>query len=221
MAKVTIYGSPFSTCTQFVIVACYERGIDFDIKFVNLMKGEQKSPKHLALQPFGKVPAIDDGGFILYESQAIVRYLDSKAGAKLIPSDIKDAAMSDQWTSNFTSYYNSLIAKIVSERLIAPLRGMKADEAVIAKAVGDLKPMLLILNGHLANNHYVAGACLTMGDLVALPYFNYLFQTPEGTALLDEFKHISAWFQRISQHESWLKVRELVKQAQAQMQKPI
>ena len=76
--------------------------------YLDFAKGEHKAPAHLARQPFGQIPAIDDDGFSFYESRAICRYINERVGGGLVPTDIKGRALMEQWisveTSNFTPH---------------------------------------------------------------------------------------------------------------------
>ncbi len=85
-----IHGVKGSTCTRRVLVALYEKDIPFEFVPVDFATGEHKSAKHMALQPFGKVPALDDDGFILFESRAMAKYLAKKyasQGTPLLPAE--------------------------------------------------------------------------------------------------------------------------------------
>ena len=77
---------------------CEEKGIPYEQTILNFAAGEHKSPDYVKLMPFGKVPTIDDDGFILYESRAIVKYLALKyknQGTNLMPDprDLKEYAL--------------------------------------------------------------------------------------------------------------------------------
>lgn len=85
-----LYGMHQSTCTQRVLTTLAEKGIEYELIIVNLFAGEQKEPSYLEKQPFGKVPVLDDDGFLIYESRAICKYLARKyaeKGTKLIPAE--------------------------------------------------------------------------------------------------------------------------------------
>jgi len=105
---IKLYGNPMSTCTRKVLATLHETQTPFEMNVIDLGKGEHKQPAHMARQPFGQVPAIDDDGFSMYESRAIARYLDGKAGGKLTPTDPKHRAKMEQWISveveNFTPH---------------------------------------------------------------------------------------------------------------------
>lgn len=96
-----LYGMREATCTQRVLTTLAEKGIGFEFIIVNARAGEQLQPSHLEKQPFGKVPVLDDNGFLIYESRAICKYLARKysdKGTKLIPTegDLKEYGLFEQ-----------------------------------------------------------------------------------------------------------------------------
>jgi glutathione S-transferase len=97
-----LYGMREATCTQRVLTTLAEKNVeDFEFIKVDLFTGEQLQPSHLEKQPFGKVPVLDDDGFLVYESRAICKYLARKyagQGTELIPAegDLKAYAMFEQ-----------------------------------------------------------------------------------------------------------------------------
>src|ERR1043166_1074933 len=100
-----LYGHPLSSCTRKVRLTAAEKNAPLDLVPVDLFSGEHKQPAHLARHPFGVVPVLDDDGFLLYESRAIVRYLDARfAGPSLVPAEPRDRARMDQWLSVDQSY---------------------------------------------------------------------------------------------------------------------
>jgi glutathione S-transferase len=85
-----LHGIKGSTCTQRVLTALYEKEVPFELVTVDFAKGEHKSEKHMKMQPFGKVPALEDDGFILFESRAIAKYIAKKyesQGTPLLPAE--------------------------------------------------------------------------------------------------------------------------------------
>jgi glutathione S-transferase len=93
MTAIKIHGVPPSTFTRTVRLACHEKGIDYEL--VPTMPGEIT-----ALNPFRKIPAVSHGDLVLFETTAILRYLDRTfAGPKLWPDDSIGIALCDQWVS--------------------------------------------------------------------------------------------------------------------------
>jgi glutathione S-transferase len=85
-----VYGSKTSTCTQRVLTALYEKGVPYELITIDFSKAEHKSEKYMKLQPFGKVPVLDDDGFIMFESRAISKYIAKKyagQGTSLMPAE--------------------------------------------------------------------------------------------------------------------------------------
>ena len=91
--RMQIYGHPWSINTRKTLMTLAEKGRDVPMKLVMIPKGEQKRPEHLRVHPFGKVPVLDDNGFMLYETRAINAYLDATLGGpSLVPSNVRERA---------------------------------------------------------------------------------------------------------------------------------
>ena len=163
MAEVTIYGSQLSTYTRTARMACVEKDVSYDL--VEVRPG---SPEALAVQPFGKVPALKHGDFVLYETAAIARYIDTAfPGGRLTPREPKAAARMIQWTSAACDYgYQVMIRELVVQRIVKPMMGGEADEAMIAAAVPKLERQLAIYDQALGENAWLAGDALTIADLI-------------------------------------------------------
>src|SRR5512139_2613628 len=100
-----IHGHPWSTNTRKVLMTLAEKGHQADFSLVMVPKGEHKRPEFLALHPFGKIPVLEDDGFVLYETRAITAYLDEKLGGpRLVPEGARGAAVVAQWTNVADAY---------------------------------------------------------------------------------------------------------------------
>lgn len=98
---LTVHGSPYSTCSQRVFTALAEKGVEADLRTLDFATQEHKKPDFLKLQPFGKVPVLEDDGYFVFESRAIAKYIAKKyagQGTKLIPdeSDVKAYGLFEQ-----------------------------------------------------------------------------------------------------------------------------
>jgi glutathione S-transferase len=200
MAQVTIYGSQLSTFTRTARMACVEKDVSYD-----LIEFERGSPALLALQPFGKVPALKHGDFTLYESAAIARYIDMTfPGGRLTPAEPKAAARMIQWVSAICDYgYKVMIGELVVQRVVLPMLGGKADEAVISAAVPKLERQLAIFDKALDENAWLAGDAFTIADLFLAPILFYVAGTPEGQAALKNKSAINRWFGAVSERPSF------------------
>lgn len=96
-----LYGNGLSTCTKRVVTVLVEKKVDYELVAIDFAKAEHKSATYLQKQPFGKIPYLDDDGFIVFESRAIARYIATKyasQGTPLLPAagDLKAQAIFEQ-----------------------------------------------------------------------------------------------------------------------------
>lgn len=200
-----VYGHPASTCTRKVLCVLAEKGVSAEFVMVDIMKGAQKSEEHLARHPFGVVPAFeDDDGFVLYESRAIIRYLDGKlSGAALTPKNPQDQARMEQWISVEQSYFSPPAMKAILEVFFAPMKGSTPDADVIAKGKADAAKALDVLERALVGKDYLVGD-FSLADITYAPYLQYLFDTKAGD-IIAERPNVSAWASRVLERSSWKK----------------
>jgi glutathione S-transferase len=173
-----------------------EKGVAYDLVEVDLLKGENQTPEHLARQPFGKVPAFEHDGFALYETDAIARYLDDTfPGTDLVPKDAHARARMNQAMSVIGGYaYPCMIGQIFMQRAIMPMIGNAADEGAIAAALPQAQTCLEALEQLIDGNPYLAGDRLSLADLLLVPIYDYVRQTPEGEKLLQATPNLRRWW---------------------------
>lgn len=201
-----VYGYPMSTCTRRVLTTLAEKGHEAQLVPVDLSKGEQKSPEYMAKHPFGVVPFFEDDGFTMYESRAIMRYLDTKlSGPKLTPSDLPSLGRMEQWISVEHSYFSPSCMAIVMELLFKPMRGGTPDMDKVDKGREGTAKVLDVVDRALMTQAYLAGDTFSLADITWLPALQFLSVTPHGS-LITERPHVKAWWQRISTRPSWKKV---------------
>ena len=199
MAKPIIYGPSYSTYARTVRLALEEKGADYDLVEVDLLKGANQTPEHLARQPFGKVPAFEHDGFALYETDAITRYInDMFAGADLVPADARSRARMTQAINVISGYgYPSLITAIFFQRALMPMLGNPTDEEAIAAALPKAETSLKALEQLLDGHRYLAGDQLSLADLLLIPIYDYIRQTPEGEKLLQATPNLRRWWDEV------------------------
>jgi len=159
MADIKIYGVSPSSFTRTVRLACHEKGIDYEL--VPTFPGQMG-----ALNPFQKVPAITHGDMRLYESTAILRYLDRTfPGPKLWPQDSRQAALCDQWVSAVNdSLVNSALRFLANHFGFLPVPPEMAD-MYLAKA----RDVVPVFDRQLGQSRYLVGDSATAADLFLAP----------------------------------------------------
>jgi glutathione S-transferase len=195
-----------STCTRKVLTTLAEKGHEPQFQLVDIMKGESKKPEYLAMQPFGVVPVLDDDGFILYESRAIIRYLDQRlSGPKLIPADLKEQALMEQWISVEHSNFTPQAMKIIFQQMFYPMMGKEPDMTVVEQARSETSRVLDVAERTLSRQEHFAPSGFSLADICWMPYVQYLFGAKAGD-LVTSRPGIAAWWERVSTRPSWRKV---------------
>jgi len=193
-----IFGHPASTCTRKVLMTLNETQTPFEFILVDFAKGEHKQPPHLARQPFGQVPALDDDGFKLYESRAMARYIDGKAGGPLTPKGARNEALIEQWisieTSNFTAHAMKFVYHSVFKREQTP--------EVLKTAGAGLDLAYSIMDQQLANQPFLAGDTFSIADICFMPYVEYMTLSP-AAGKLSEHARVADWWNRVSSRPAW------------------
>src|SRR6516164_11085662 len=150
-----IPGSPFA---RSVLAMLEEKRAPYGL--VAVMPGTLRSPQHLSRHPFGRVPVLEHGDFRLYETQAILRYLDRVLPEPaLTPADPRAAARMDQLMNINDWYLFHGVANVIAfQRIVGPrLLGLEADENAIAAAVPRARVVLDELAALLGEQPYFAG----------------------------------------------------------------
>jgi len=167
---------------------------------------ESKSEAYLKKHPFGRVPAFEHGDFGLYETQAILRYLDDIfPEPRLQPRDPREAARMNQIIGiNDWYFFPKAAAVIVFQRIVGPvLLGIKTDEAAIEAALPMGRTCVAELDRLLGAQQFLAGDHLSIADLMLAPQLDFLAETPEGKSLLAGTR-IEAWLARMNERPSML-----------------
>jgi glutathione S-transferase len=202
MSDIVVYGVPGSPFMRAVQMGLEEKKAAYRVQALGV--GESKSEAYLRKHPFGRVPAFEHGNFALYETQAILRYLDDiLPEPPLQPRDPKLAARMNQIIGiNDWYFFPKVAAVIVFQRIIGPvLLGITTDDAAIEAAVPMGRTCIAELDRLLGGQQFLAGDDLSIADLMLAPQLDFLAETPEGKALLAGTR-IEAWLKRMNERPS-------------------
>ncbi|GER27234.1 glutathione S-transferase [Striga asiatica] len=212
---VKVYGPAYAACPQRVLACLLELDLEFELIPVDLVSGEQKKPDFLLRQPFGQVPAIEDGDFRLFESRAIIRYYAAKCasngGTNLLGNTLEETALVDQWLEIEVNNYNPLIYTMVLQLLVLPRMGQKGNMELVHNCRGKLERVLDVYEERLSRSKYLAGDRFTLADLSHLSNTRFLMEEGGMKDLIQRRKNVYSWWLDISNRVSWKKVIGLVK----------
>jgi glutathione S-transferase len=199
-----VYGHPLSSCTRKVLVTLAEKEKTATFVPVDLFAGEHKTGDYMRRHPFGVVPVLDDDGFVLYESRAIIRYLDARlGGAPLTPATPEARARMDQWMSVDQSYVAPHTRALAIQRVVKKHEGLAPDEAAVREAEGALGYALGVFDRALeGGGGYLAGPAFTLADVDLMPYVGSLPMIG-AEHLLSGLPRLSAWWERVRARPSW------------------
>jgi len=192
---VTLHGPGYSTYARTARLALEEKGVAYELAEVDILTGANQTPEHLARQPFGKVPALTHDGFTLYETFAIIRYVDEAfPGPALQPADAKARARMTQICAVLDSYgYGALIGQLVWQLAIVPMQGGTPDQAVVEQGLAKGTMVLGEIEKLAVGGDTLCEGGLSLADLFLLPIADYVAMTPPGAAALSALPKLSAW----------------------------
>jgi len=219
MSEFIVHSVPGSPFGRAVLAALEEKGARY--RLAPLAPSAAKSPEHLARHPFGRIPVLEHDGFSLYETQAILRYLDRVLPQPVLtPADPRRAARMDQ-VMNINDWYlfQGVCNVIAFQRIIGPkLLGLNTDEAAIEAAMPRARTVLAELARLLGEQPYFAGDAVSLADLLVAPQIDFMAPTPEWSELGAINANLAAWLQRMQARPSfvattWERVSEMAKAA--------
>ncbi len=187
MTGLTIYGIPQSTYVRSVRMACIEKGVPYTLE-----PSMPRSDTIRQLHPFARIPVLRHGDFTLYESSAILRYVDEAFdGPPLQPKEPRRRAVMEQWISTINCYCDGpMIRRLVMAYVFPSGPDGTPDRAVIDAAAPEVRRQIALIDEAMAEGPFLLGANVTLPDLLLAPILFYVAQTPEGGAALKETRNM-------------------------------
>lgn len=203
-AVVNLYGAAWSVYVRIARLALEEKRVDYVLREVDVFAKTGVPQEHLTRHPFGRVPALEHGDFRLYETGAIVRYIDEEfSGCKLQPTIPRARAKVNQIVGIMDAYaYRTLVWDLYVERVVSAREGRLPNEQKIGAALPRAAVCLSEL-ARLSDDHgFLIGESVTLADLYAAPIFACFMQTPEAGPLMNGHEKLTFWWQRFSTRDN-------------------
>lgn len=187
MTMTTLYGASYSVYVRIARMALEEKAVNYHLNDVDIFA--ETPPPERERHPFHRIPTFRHDGFDLYETAAIVRYIDDRfPGPPLIPDSAKTRARMNQIISILDNYaYFAWVWGLYVQRISNPADGTPTDEDLVAKAILDSRKCLSSIS-ELRDNQQIllVGNDVSLADLYAVPMYAYLIMTDEGRNLSDD-----------------------------------
>jgi glutathione S-transferase len=189
-----LYGFDVSVPVNKVRYMANHSGLKYSYERLDPMLGDLQKEEHLHRHPAGKVPVIIDEGFVLFESNAIMKYLARKHRLTVYPDDLHQQALVDQWIDFVTIHINQAMNRVSWNRFFCKLVGSERDEQSLKDGLSFLERFLPVVNNQLDGRTGLTGDAITLAD------FN-LVATMDPAELaevdLSPYPHLKAYLERM------------------------
>lgn len=203
MADFTVYSIPGSPYGRAVLATLLEKAIPFH--YVAVSPPEFRREPHILRHRFGKVPVLQHDDFTLYETQAILRYLERVVPEPcLVPADVRKLARMDQLLNIHDCYlFRGVGDTLGFERTVKPrLMGLPPDETIIEAAMPHAQRVFDELARLLGEQPFLVGDDISLADLLIAPLMDFFVTSPEWPVLTAAHANLCNWLDRMNQRDS-------------------
>ncbi|MEM7251388.1 MAG: glutathione S-transferase family protein [Pseudomonadota bacterium] len=198
-----LYYDPITVNCRKVLAGFDFVGITYESEKMDYFAGDHKQPAYTSINPNASIPALVDGDFVLWESNAILQYAADKAGATAAyPTDSQTRADINRWHLWEASQWFPTCYVYLVENVVKPILGDKPDDAVLSNEQARFDQCAGILNARLGQNDFLAGSEPTIADIaMAAPMHLHSYQKLP----LDKYGNVRSWIERIEAIPAWKK----------------
>ncbi len=198
-----LYHHPVSSNSRRVVMTAQQLGVPLELVFIDLATSEGRIPLH-AMNPNEKVPVLEDGDFLLWESCAIMQYLaDKTPGQKLYPTALQARADVNRWLFWGSQHFAPAVGIFGWENFIKPMIGAGEANPLELQRGGLLFAQFAkVLDDHLAGRDWISGATLTLADFGIASTLAYI---EESKLPIAEYKNVLTWLTRVQALDAWKK----------------
>ncbi len=186
-----LYHFPASTFSRRVRVALLEKNISCELIELSLPTGQHKEDWYAALNPYSKVPTLVVGDLALYESAAILSYLEANHPAPaLVPSDARGRALVDMHVRLCDAHLGRHAGAVLFPKRFLP--EAKWDRQAMEAGRKEIDRHLAIVERELGDRHYLVGESFTLADIAYLPFLHFLAMMEVSAG-----PRVQAWAERV------------------------
>ncbi|MCK4882824.1 MAG: glutathione S-transferase family protein [Candidatus Omnitrophica bacterium] len=185
-----IYGADLSSPSNKVRMGANALGLEYEYIRVSIKGGENRTEEYLKMHPAGKVPVINDDGFVLFESDAIIKYLAAKQKSPLYPDELKQRAGIDQWMDFTAVHVGGAMGRVVFNRVFASFAGVSVDERSLKDGLKFLNRFLPVVDRQLSKAEYFAGEQFSLADIALLATMD---PAEVAGVNLTPYEHLTQW----------------------------
>jgi glutathione S-transferase len=202
MSGFVVHGVPGSPYVRAALLVLEEKRVPYH--FAAMAFGTTKTTEHLARHAFGRIPAFEHDGWPLYETQAILRYVDAVVPAPALqPSEPQAAARMNQLMGITDWYFMPQVSRPVTfNRVVAPRFNLPANDEAVAGAIPGARICIAEIARLLGDHPWLAGGSLSLADLMLAPQMSMFALAPEGSEMLRQHDNLRGWIARMEARPS-------------------
>ena len=211
---VQLHGYHYSVYAWIARLAMHAKGIGYEWVEINPF-AKDVPPEYLAMHPFGRVPTLVNGDFVLFETSAITGYIDEAfPGPPLQPFKPEDRARASQIISVVDSYaYWPLVRQVFSHGVFRPRLGHPADPIEYQRGLESAPLVLRALDQLATGGGFLVADSLSLADIHLAPMVAYFTSDRNGEALLRQYDRLSAWWSVMSSEKHFVETRPVLPEA--------
>jgi glutathione S-transferase len=202
-ADMILHYSAISPNCRRALAVALDLGFELELR-----KAIPESPELVKINPNGRIPVLEDGDLVLWESNAIMQYLADKKGSELFPRDLKKRADVTRWQFWTVAHFDPACGPLLWE---APFKkfftGEGPDPAAVSRAIQDFHPWAAVLDRHLQGREFLVDDRITLADYSVAAALMYL---RASRIPLEEHPNAMRWFQRIEAQDAWKRSGEAI-----------
>ena len=208
---VQLHGYQYSVYAWIARLALHEKAIGYTWVEINPF-AKDVPEAYLAMHPFGRVPTLVNGDFVLFETGAITRYIDEAfQGPALQPSKPEDRARVSQIISIVDGYaYWPLVRQVFSHGVFRPRLGRPADAIEYQRGLEAAPLVLRALEQLASEGGFLVANSLSLADIHLAPMIGYFTSDPGGETLIRQYHRLSAWWSVISVRKHLVDTRPVI-----------
>jgi glutathione S-transferase len=173
LMAIKLHYHPLSTYSRRVLMACREKQIAYEPVTVDMVARKHREQPYLSLNPYGRVPTLEEDGLVLFESTAILNYLEAThPKPPLVPADPRQRALVDMHMKLCDLQFTRQAGNIIFPKRFLPKE--RWNVAVIAEAKADIEKHLAILQLQLAGKSFLVAEQFTLAEICYAPFLEFL-----------------------------------------------
>jgi glutathione S-transferase len=197
-----LYLHPNAPNCMKVVMTAAQLNISLESELVDLFQGAQRAPEYLAINPNGTVPTLRHGGFVLWESNAIMQYVAAMIPDNTLwPADERRRADISRWQCWELAQWSPAVSTYLRENMFKALKGQgDPDPQALGKGDEKYHPLASLLDGHLASREFLVADELTLADISVAAFLMY---ARRARVPLHDYQHIRRWLACMQALPSW------------------